>query len=108
MDRSPGSCCCLSQALFIASLAYRKSCLSNVDLFRRDDLDLRRRRHAFHGDAAERLHVLGGAMRNKRLGVFPFPAEPHLWRSGDAFFQVNAAMSAPFSGFLEACGRATL
>jgi len=56
--------------------------------------------HAFHGDAAERLHVLGGAMRNQRLGVFHCSTKHHPGRIGDAFMQVIGDIAGLLAGSL--------
>ena len=61
-------------------------------------------RHAFHGDAAEGLHVLGGAMRHQRLGIFPLLDEHHLGGIGDALVQVIGDIARLFAGFLDAGG----
>jgi hypothetical protein len=60
---------------------------------------------AFHGDAAECLHVLGGAVRHQRLGVFPLLDEYHFGVIGDALMQVVGDIAGLFAGFLDAGGR---
>src|SRR5665647_2264417 len=79
-------------------------CSANVDFFRRDDLDLRRRGEALHRDAAEGLHVRGATVRYQRLGVFPLLDEHHLGRIGDALMQVISNVARLLAGFLDAGG----
>jgi hypothetical protein len=78
--------------------------LPRLDLLGRDDFDLRRRREAFHRDAAEGLHVLLAAMRHQRLSILPLLDEHHLGGIGDALMQIVGDIAGFLPRLLDAGG----
>jgi hypothetical protein len=58
-----------------------------------------------HRGAAERLHVLGGAVRHQRLGIFPLLDEHHLGGIGNALVHVVGDIAGLLAGFIDTGGR---